>query len=66
LNLCPGPHPDKKEYQKNIKNLIEILKGKRKGVLKELKKEMEKSALKKEFEMAAKIRDQILALEKDF
>jgi excinuclease ABC subunit C len=66
LNLCPGPHPDKKEYQKNIKNLIEILKGKRKGVLKELKKEMEKSALKKEFEMAAKIRDQILALEKIF
>ena len=27
LNLCPGPKPDKKEYQKSIKNLIAILKG---------------------------------------
>jgi excinuclease ABC subunit C len=64
LNLCPGPKADKKEYQKNIKNLIEILKGKRKSVLKELKKEMIKMAKSENFEKAAKLRDQILALEK--
>jgi excinuclease ABC subunit C len=64
LNLCPGPKADKKEYQKNIKNLIEILKGKRKSVLKELKKEMIKMAKSENFEKAAKLRDQIFALEK--
>jgi excinuclease ABC subunit C len=64
LNLCPGPKADKKEYQKNIKNLIEILKGKRQSVLKELKKEMIKMAKSENFEKAAKLRDQILALEK--
>lgn len=25
LNLCPGPNPNKKEYQKNIKNLTAVL-----------------------------------------
>jgi len=66
LNLCPGPNPEKSEYQKNIKNLIEILRGKKKSVLKELKKEMKKAANEEDFEKAAKIRDQILALEKIF
>jgi excinuclease ABC subunit C len=64
LNLCPGPKVDKKEYQKNVKNLIEILRGKRKSVLRELKREMQNAAKKEDFERAAKIRDQISALEK--
>ncbi len=64
LRLCPGPKPDKKEYQKNIKNLISVLKGKRKMVLLGLKREMKEASLSQNYEKAAKIRDQIEALEK--
>ncbi len=64
LNLCPGPDPDPKEYKKNIKNLKDFLKGKKKSVLKNLKKEMKKASEKQEYEKAAKLRDKIEALEK--
>ncbi len=64
LDLCPGPNPDKKEYQKDIKNLISILSGKSQSVLKNLKGEMENASQKQEFEEAAKLRDQIKSLEK--
>jgi len=64
LSLCPGPNPSKKECQKNIKNLISVLKGKRKSVLINLKGEMKKASALQDFEKAAKIRDKIKALEK--
>ncbi|MDO8601358.1 MAG: UvrB/UvrC motif-containing protein [bacterium] len=64
LNLCPGPNPDKKEYQKNIKNLISVLEGKRKSVLNNLKREMAETSKKESFERAGRIRDQIIVLEK--
>jgi len=64
LDLCPGPDPDKKKYQKDIKNLISILNGKSQSVLKKLKREMKNASRKQEFEKAAKIRDQIQSLEK--
>lgn len=64
LGLCPGPKPEIKSYQKNIKNLIAVLEGKKKSVLKKLQKEMEKFAQEENFEMAAKIRDQIRSLER--
>ena len=64
LDLCPGPNPDKKKYQKDIKNLISILSGKSQSVLKNLKREMKNTSQKQEFEEAAKIRDQIESLEK--
>ena len=54
----------KEECQSNVKNLMLILGGKKNKVLKGLEKEMKKAAKKQEFERAAKIRDQILALEK--
>jgi len=54
----------KKESQTNAKNLMKILEGKKSWVLKNLKKEMEKAAQEKNFELAAKIRDQLFALEK--
>ena len=54
----------KKEGQKNAKNLMKILQGKKKQVLKDLKKEMKKTSISENFEEAAKIRDQISALEK--
>ncbi len=80
LELCPGPPPRpegagearsqserqsfEKEYKKNIKKLVLILKGKKNTVLNSLKKEMRQSSLKKEFEEAAKIRDIIYNLQK--
>lgn len=63
LQLCPGPNPNKKEYQKNIKNLMAVLEGKRKSVLKNLKSSMKTAALKRDYEQAASLRDQISALE---
>ena len=64
LGLCPGPNPNKKRYLKDIRNLISVLKGKRKSVLKNLKKEMYSASKTKDYEKAAEIRDQIRALEK--
>lgn len=54
----------KKELQKNIKNLTQILKGKKRKVFKNLKKQMKKASKEKDFERAAKIRDKIHALER--
>jgi len=64
LGLCPGPDPDAKEYNKNIKNLISVLRGRKKSILKILKKEMKSASSSQDFEKAAKIRDQIEALER--
>jgi excinuclease ABC subunit C len=52
----------KNECQKNAENIFKIIQGKKKQVLKELKKEMKEASKKEEFEEAAKIRDRILAL----
>ncbi len=54
----------KRDYRKNIKNLINILKGKKPQVISKLKKEMKESSNDQNFEKAKSIRDQILALEK--
>lgn len=54
----------KLECQQNVKNLLKILKGRKKKVLQNLKKEMKKASLLTDFERAAKIRDRILALKK--
>lgn len=75
LDLCPGPKlfenppsPETleglREYKKNIKKLILIFKGKSRKVLNSLKREMKASSNSQEFENAAKIRNQILALER--
>jgi excinuclease ABC subunit C len=54
----------KTESQKNARALFKILKGEKKQVIKELKKEMKKAAQIEDFEKAAKIRDRISALER--
>lgn len=64
LDLCPGPDPDLIGYKKNIQKLVLILKGKRKSVLGTLKKEMKTCSYSREYEQAAKIRNQLLALER--
>lgn len=50
--------------QKNVQNLIRVVKEGKKEVLKGLKREMKLAAKKQEFEEAARIRDQIKALER--
>jgi len=63
LGLCPGPNPDLKEYRKNIKKLILILKGKRNTALNSLRKEMKQLSKENKFEEAGKIRDRIYNLQ---
>ncbi len=54
----------KRECQKNAKNLLKILQGRRIQVLRNLKKGMKSLSNLQEFERAAKVRDKIFALEK--
>ncbi len=63
LELCPGPAPDKKEYQKNIKNLVAVLQAKKPAVLKKLRREMTLASKNQEYERASRLRDQIQDLE---
>ncbi len=53
-----------RESQGNVKNLLKILQGKKKQVLNELKKEMKLASKFQNFERAAKIRDQVVVLER--
>lgn len=59
IGLVPSPDIDKKLYKKNIRNLIMIIEGKTNKLLKDLEKDMKNSAKNKEFEKAARLRDQI-------
>lgn len=52
-----------REYKENIRNIKLFLKGKKKEIIKKLKQEMRSLAKTKEFELAAKRRNQIFALE---
>lgn len=54
------------QYKKDLKNLIAILSGKKQNVLRKWTKDMKKESNKKNFERAAKIRDEISALNKIF
>lgn len=67
LNLCPCPEvfdspTTRTEYRKNIRNIILVLEGKSQIVLKELKKEMDKSSKGEHYEQALKLKHQIDAL----
>jgi len=50
--------------QRNVRNLVKILQGKKRQVLTDLKKEMKKLSKEEKFEEANKIKHQIQALEK--
>lgn len=54
---------EKARYGKGIKNLMFFLSGKKKRIIGDLKKEMAQSAKSKNYEEAARLRDQIFALE---
>lgn len=55
-----------KTYNKNIKSIIDILSGKKKGILAKLQKEMKKTAEEENFEKAAEARNKIIALKNIF
>lgn len=54
----------KKEVKSNIRSILNILRGQKHKVLKDLKREMELASKKQDFEKASNIRDKIFALEK--
>ncbi len=65
LGLCPGPHQghiSKEDYRKNINEIIKFLRGRKRGHLNELEKEMNKLSLSKKYEQAALVRDRLYDL----
>lgn len=62
IKKCPCSGISQDEYQKNIKALVNFLKGKTAKVINDLEKEMQKLAATHEYEKAALIRDKIDAL----
>lgn len=66
IGKCPGVcirAISKTEYAKIIRNLILFFQGKKTQVLKNLKKQMKEFSEKQKFEQAARVRNQIKALE---
>ena len=62
LGLCPGPyhgHISKEDYRKNIDEIIKFLKGRKKGQIQDLEKQMKKYSKNKHYEEAALLRDKI-------
>lgn len=67
IGLCNAPcggYISKKDYGKIVSDIIDLLSGRDKNILKSLKEEMEQASESLEFEKAAALRDKILAVEK--
>jgi excinuclease ABC subunit C len=67
IGKCPGVCIGKislADYRLNLNKIIEFLDGRQNFVLRELKSAMTKYSKKKQFEKAAKIRDQIFSINK--
>lgn len=65
IGLCDAPcigQISKKEYKKNIRHVRLILEGKKDVLYRGLRKEMEEYSRSREFEKAAKVRDQLRAI----
>ena len=66
IKRCPAPcmgHISKEDYRKTIDVIISILDGKTEQIEKVLKQEMKEASKKQNYEKAAEIRDQLLAIE---
>ncbi len=65
MGFCPGPYDggiSKQAYKKNIHAIRQLLKGKKKSLVKQMRREMKEVSDKQDFERAARLRDQIRAL----
>lgn len=67
IGLCNAPcagHISKNEYGKIVKDVVDLLSGKDKNIIKKLREQMEEASENLEFEKAAALRDKISALQK--
>lgn len=62
MSPCGG-YISKEDYNKIIDEVLDILNGKDKSILKKLKDEMQEASMELKFEKAASFRDKILAIE---
>ena len=65
LGLCEAPciqNISRKDYLKNIRHIRMILEGEKDELYRDLKKEMEDLGQAKDYEAAAKVRDQMMAI----
>ena len=66
MGICPAPCVQKvtqKEYQKNCKKALAFLKGSSKNLTKKIQSQMKSYSSKLRFEEAARLRDQLRAIE---
>jgi excinuclease ABC subunit C len=66
LGLDPGLEEGKtslEDYRSNLRRLISVIQGKRAGVIKEVERDMKRAAKAQQFELAAKLRNQLTALQ---
>lgn len=66
LKLDPGLEEGKtslEDYRANLRKLMSVIQGKRTNVLKEIERDMKKAAKEADFEQAAKLRNQLFALQ---
>jgi excinuclease ABC subunit C len=65
IGLCDAPcigNISEEDYKRNIRHVCMILQGKKAELLRDLHEEMERHAQEKNFEKAARVRDQIRAI----
>ena len=65
LGLCPGLEENKTsltDYRANLRKLMKYLKGERNKLMVDIEKDMKRAAARKDFELAAKYRNQLTAL----
>lgn len=66
LGLDPGLEEGKtslEDYRANLRKLMRVIEGKKAGVIKEVEKEMKQASREQNFELAAKLRNQLYALQ---
>ncbi|HEY5442149.1 MAG TPA: excinuclease ABC subunit UvrC [Candidatus Saccharimonadales bacterium] len=66
LGLDPGLEEGKtalEDYRANLRKLIAVIQGKRKTIIKDLERDMKRAAKAGEYEQAAKLRNQLFALQ---
>lgn len=66
LGLDPGLEEGRTsldEYRANLRKLIAVIEGRRRGVIKEVERDMKRAANAQEFERAAVLRNRLLALQ---
>lgn len=67
IGLCSAPCAGldtKEQYGKTVQDIIDLLSGKDRNIVKNMKESMERAAENLEFEKAASLRDKIIAVEK--